>query len=241
MFDLNTPLDSQKPVTSKAVGILFGGALVTLSALTSAAFFFEYAGSAFAFLVGDLSAWLAALVGVLCFEVASLVWSWLRAHDADTAGQLAVSNIAAWLAMAGGLAVTVIYFGLTTPLINAQLDTTAQMVFSLIGGLLIIAGIAGNFAAGHIYRINAATHAAASQQSEIRAMQQSAAHTANRESTYAELARTLEAIRDQLPETTTAQGAANAGQYISERFTVPTSPQGERVPVRPTASPNGRK
>ena len=237
MFDLNSPLDHQKPVVSKAVGVLFGGALVTLSALTSAAFFYRFAGDAFTFLVGDLSAWLSALVGVLCFEVASLVWAWLRAHDSDTAGQLAVSNIAAWLTMGGGLAVTVIYFGLTTPLINAQLDATAEMVFSLVGGLLIIAGIAGNFAAGHIYRINAATHASASQQAELRAMQQSAAHTANRESTYAELARTLEAIRQQLPATAANQGEQNARQYMGERFTA------DPVPANPTqqqTSQNGR-
>ena len=221
MYDFNSPLDQQKPVVSKAVGVIFGGLLVTLSALTSAAFFFEYAGDAFTFLVGDLSPWLAALVGVLCFEIASLVWAWLRAHDADTAGQLAVSNIAAWSTMGGGLVVTVIYFGLTTPLISAQLDATATMVFSLIGGVLIVAGIAGNFAAGHIYRINAATHAAASQSAELRAMQTGAAFTANRESTYAELQRTLEAIRDQLPETTTNQGKQNAQQFISERFTAP--------------------
>jgi hypothetical protein len=230
MFDINTPLDHQKPVVSKAVGVLFGGALVTLSALTSAAFFYRFAADAFAFLVGDLSAWLAALVGVLCFEVASLVWAWLRAHDSDTPAQLAVSNIAAWLTMGGGLAVTVVYFALATPLISARLDATAELVFSLIGGLLIIAGIAGNFAAGHIYRINAATHSSASQAAELRAMQTSAAHTANRESTYAELARTLEAIRQQLPETTTAQGAQNARQYIGERFTAPKG-----------ASVNGRK
>ena len=214
-YDFNTPLANQKPVTSKAVSFLFGGALVTLSGLTSAAFFYRFAGSAFSFLVGDLSPWLAALVGVLCFEIASLVWAWLRANDADTSGQLAVSNIAAWLTMGGGLAVTVIYFALTADLIAARLDATAETVFALIGGLLIICGIAGNFAAAHIYRINAATHSAASQAAEIRAMQQGAAFTANREATYAELQQTLEAIRVKLPEASTKKGADNAKHFFN--------------------------
>jgi len=223
-YDFNTPLDYQKPVQSKAVSFLFGGLLVILSGLTSMAFFYRFAGSAFAFLVGDLSPWLSALVGVLCFEIASLVWAWLRANDADTAGQLAISNVAAWLTMAGGLAVTVIYFGLTADLIAARLDATAEMVFSLIGGLLIIAGIAGNFAAAHVYRINAATHAAASQAAELRAMQQGASFTANREATFAELTQTIEAIRASLPEAASKKGADNAKQFFN----------------RPTARPNGR-
>jgi len=235
MYDFNTPLDHQKPVTSKAVGILFGGALVTLSALTSAAFFYQFAGDAFAFLVGDLSPWFAAAVGVLCFEIASLVWAWLRANDADTAGQLAVSNIAAWAAMAGGLAVTCVYFGLTVDLVAANLDETAVVVLSLVGALLIVAGIAGNFAAAHIYRVNAATHASASQQAELRAMQTGAAFVANKETTYAELEKTLEAIRQQLPETAVQQGSQNAGQFLNGRFSVrkekdrsPLSANGQR-------------
>lgn len=239
MYDFNTPLDNQKPATAKAVGLIFGGLLVALSALTSAAFFYRYAGDSFAFLVGDLSPWLAAAVGVLCFEIASLVWAWLRANDADTGGQLAVSNLAAWLTMAGGLAVTVIYFALTADLIAARLDATAETVVSLVGGLLIIAGIAGNFAAGHVYRINAATHAAASQHAELRAMQTGAAHAANREATYATLARTLEAIRQQLPDAANSQGAANADQYFSERFSARNENQAA-APARPTATPNGR-
>ena len=239
-YDFGNPIDQQKPAVAPAVSIVFGGILVGLSGLTSAAFFYAYAGTAFAFIAGNLSAWLAAVVGVLCFEGASLTWAWLRANDAGTASQISTSNIAAWATMAGGLIVTVIYFALNTPLINAQLDATGEMVFSLIGGVLIIAGIAGNFAAAHIYRINAPTHVAASNQAEIRAMSASAQHMAARESTFAEMARTLEQIREQLPQTTTMQGEANAGQFLRERFGIARN--GDRVPTRPTqASPNGQR
>jgi hypothetical protein len=229
-----------KPATARAVGVLFGGLLVTLSALTSAAFFYAYAGDAFAFLVGDLSAWLAAAVGVLCYEIASLVWSWLRANDADTAAQLATANIAAWLTMVGGLVVTVVYFGLTTPLIAGQLDATANGALSLAGGMLIVLGIAGNFAAGHVYRVSAATHAQAQQHAELRAMQTGARHVANREATQAELVRTIELIRESLPDTANAQANANTVQYIAERFpSAPRMGQEARAAGRPTPTPNG--
>jgi len=219
-------IESGKPVTARAVSVIFGGLLVLLSALTSAAFFYRFAGSAFSFLVGDLSPWLAAAVGVLCFEAASLVWAWLRANDADTGGQLAVSNIAAWATMGGGLIVTVIYFALTSDLLVTRIDATAETVLSLIGGLLIIAGIAGNFAAGHIYRINASSHVASGNRAELRAMQSGARFQADKETTLAELQRTLEAIRQDLPQHSQSQGAANARRYIAERETVPLSANG---------------
>jgi len=223
---------SSKPVTARAVGGIFGGLLVLLSALTTAAFFFKYAPTAFDFLVGDLSPWLSALVGVLVFEVASLVWSWLKANDADTGAQLAVSNLSAWAAMACGLAVTVVYFSLGTDLINAQLDATAETAVSLVGGVLIVIGIGGNFCAGFVYRISGAMHSSATQQSQLRAMQTGAAFAANREATYAELQRTLEGIRAQLPDVANQQGAANSEQFINERFRIGDN--------RPTGRQNGR-
>lgn len=234
MYDFNSPLDQQKPATAQAVSFIFGGLLVVISAITSAAFFFRFAGEAFVFLVGDLSPWLSAVVGVLCFEVASLTWAWLRAHDADTQAQLAVSNLASWLTMAGGLAVTVIYFGLTSSLVSTRLDSTAETVLSLLGALLIVAGIAGNFAAAHVYRINGATHASASQSAELAAMQHTAAHAANREATLATLQRTLETIRAQLPETADRQGVQNAERYIAHNFR--TADQ-----AHPTARSNGQR
>jgi len=217
VYDFNTPLDNQKPVISKAVAVIFGGILVALSALTSAAFFFRYAADAFTFLAGDLSPWISAAVGVICYEGAALTWAWLRSNDADTGQQLAVANVAAWGATIGGLCVTCVFFALNSDLI--RLDATAETAVSLVGGLLIILGIGGNFAAGHIYRIGAASHTANSQQAEIRAMQNAAAFTANREATYAALQQTLDAIRRDLPTQAVAQGKADADTYLRQRFT----------------------
>jgi len=227
-------IDNPKPVTSKAVAVIFGGILVALSALTSAAFFFRYAADAFTFLAGDLSPWISALVGVICYEGAALVWAWLRSNDADTAQQLAVANIASWAAMIGGLCVTCVFFALNSDLIN--LDATATEAVSLIGGMLIIIGIGGNFAAGHIYRIGAASNTANSQAAEIRAMQNAAAFAANREATYAALQQTLDAIRRDLPTQATAQGKADADTYLRQRF----SYQNEEVAPVPFQE-NGQK
>ena len=60
--------DGGKNATARAVGLLFGGALLTLSAVTSAAFFWQYAPDLFAFVSPTLSPDLAAVTGVGCFE-----------------------------------------------------------------------------------------------------------------------------------------------------------------------------
>ena len=213
-----------KPAMARAVSILFGGALLTLSAITSAAFFWQYAPGVFNFISPALSPYLAALTGVLCFEVASIAWSWLRAHDADTAVQMSAANVGAWGAMIGGLVVTAVYFTLNSELIAGRLDDAAIMTVSILGGLLIVLGIGGNFALGFVYRNAAAAHMEASNVAELRAMQSMAKHTIDRESTAATLAQTVEAIRAGLPENAHRQGQVNAGQFVAERFSQKANP-----------------
>ena len=151
-YDFTSEFGNSKPAPARAISILFGGALLFLSAVTSAAFFYRYAPGVFDFISPSLSPYLAALTGVLCFELANVAWSWLRAHDAATAVQLAAANAGAWGAMICGLIVTAVYFTLNSELIAGRLDATALMVVSIVGGLLIVLGIGGNFALGFVYR-----------------------------------------------------------------------------------------
>lgn len=220
-----------KPAAARAVGVLFGGALLILSAITTAAFFFAYAPHMFDFISPSLSPYLSALSGVLCFEAASVAWSWLRAHDSDTAGQLAVANVGAWGSMIGGLAVTSAYFALQTDLITPRLDDAMIMTVSILGGVLIIVGIGGNFCLGFIYRNMAAGHMEAANNAELRAMRSQARHLAQSETTKATLARSLAEIRKGLPEHAQRQGQANAGQYLAENFTQ-GSPGGDKWGIR---------
>jgi len=210
---------TSKPAMARAVSILFGGALLTLSAITSAAFMFKYAGGVFDFISPTFSPYLAAVTGVLCFEAASVAWSWLRAHDSDTAVQLATANVGAWAAMLDGLVVTAVYFMLNSDLIAGRLDATSELTVSILGGVLIVLGIGGNFALGFVYRNGGAGHMEASNAAELRALQSAARHTAKQETTRATLQKTIDEIRRGLPEHSTRQGASNANQYLAEYFT----------------------
>ena len=220
-----TEYETQKPAAAKAVALLFGGVLLLISAATSMAFFSEYAPALFSFVSPELSPYLSALVGALVFEGASVVWSWLRSHDSDTATQLSVASTGAWSAMAGGLLVTACYFLLNVTLLAERLDTTAQTTISLLSGLLIIVGVALNFCLAHIYRTNSEAQQHAGQNAELRAMSASARHTVLRESTSAKLSQTIENIRHQLPDHARVQGQHDAGEYLARAFTQATSAQ----------------
>jgi hypothetical protein len=216
--DLFSEFDNGKSAAARAVGLLFGGALVAISAITTAAFFFQYAGGMFEFLAPSLSPYLAAATGVLCFEVAALAWGWLAANDADTAAQIAAAKAGSWGAMIGGLATTAVYFTLNTSLISGQLDAATNTAVSLAGGLLIVIGVGAHFALGHVYRSASAGHTAAQQEAQLRAMRAAAAATIGAESTRATLANTVGNIRKSLPDAAARQGQANAGQIMAATF-----------------------
>ena len=207
MFQQDSFGDS-KHAAAKGIGFLFGAALFLLSAVTSAAFFYQYAASPFAPFAGSLAPLLAAIAGVLVFEGASVTWSWLRSNDSDTSQQLTVSSIGAWSGLIGGIAVTIVYFGLNTDLM--VLDETAIYLSSVFGVLLIVGGVSVNFCLAFIYRLGASEQQQAQQQAQLRALQQAASFTVQREHTEAAMIESVAAIRDSIP--TAARNQAQQAQ-----------------------------
>ena len=219
MFSQDSFTDS-KHTAAAAVSIIFGGLLLLLSSITSAAFFAEYAATAFSFISPSLSPYLAAAAGVLVFEGASITWSWLKANDADTSQQLTTATLGAWSSMAGGLLVTVIFFSLSTTLIN--LDQQAAYFVSMLGVLLIIFGVAGNFCLIFVYRLGASSHQLSHQQAEIRALKAAASFTVLKESTQANMIESVTAIRESIPAAAAAQATAAKTTFLA------SSPNGQR-------------
>jgi hypothetical protein len=111
-----------------------------------------------------------------------------------------------------------VYFTLNSELINDRLDDTAVMTVSILGGLLIVLGIGGNFALGFVYRNGSAEHTKASNTAELRAMKTTARHAADKETTQAALIETLDRIRRSLPQHAQRQGGADAAAFLAERF-----------------------
>lgn len=247
-FDLNLDELEQAKPAARAVALIFAGLLIALSAVTSAAFFATWAGDLYALWLPTLSPYLAALTGVLVFEGAAISWQYLRAHAANTRGQLTAAAVGSWGGMAGGLAVTVAYFSLSNGLLSGALDAATRETISLVGGGLIVWGVALNFALVFVWQQTAAGQAAAQSDAAIRALRVAALEQVQAATTRATLQRTLSDISAALPEASTRQGQANAEHYIDTVF---DRGQGNGVngfrlvdmaeeARRPTPRPNGR-
>lgn len=236
-------IESQSGPTARGLRILFTGALLVLSGVTSMAFFATYAWPMFAFLVGvDLAPYMAGLTGALCFEIASIVWSYLRANDAGTNGQIATATTAHWMALAGGVTVTIIYMVMSSELIAPYLDSRADLVLALIGMVLIVAGVAGNFLAASLYLNSGPSHTQATHEADIRALQAGVYYQIAQETARATLSRTMEEIQRELPGHAGAQALVNSRGWMASQFShqTPQDGPGESVTyVHPQYAQNG--
>jgi hypothetical protein len=161
------------------------------------------------------------LTGILVFEGAALAWQYLRAHAANTRGQLTAAAVGSWAAMAGGVSVTIAYFTLSNQLLAGQLDAQTLEAVSLLGGSLIVAGVAMHFVLIFIWQQTAAGQQSAQSAASIRALKVAAAEQVQSATTRATLQRTLADIGRALPAASTRQGAANASLYLAETFDAP--------------------
>ena len=233
--------ESRSPGARGVAYVLIGvGALISASA--TAAFFHAFAADLFGFISPEMSPWLAAAAGVFLFEWAAFAWAQVEARHADTSEQIAIAAAGKWLALAGSILTTVVFFSLRSSLLAGRLDETAMFVVSIIGGLLVIIGSSGLFLLIALYVGASSSHTKARNNAAIRAMRASAEHTINRETTAATLAQTIESIRRGLPENTQRQGQLNANQFVSERFTQeePPAKRNWQPRQRVGVSSNGR-
>lgn len=256
MFDdLNTNIETERGALGRAAWAALRLTLLTLSALTTAAFFIAYAGGIFTDLVGpDLSPYLAALTGVIVLEGGALTWSYLRAHHASTVGQMATAQAAAVGDLAGSLLTSVLYLALSSSF-DAGVYTAAGGLTTLgqalhyTGLAVVVAGIAGNFAATYIYTSADARVRAATQDRQLEALAASARYAADRQRLEMTTAAALQAIAAQLPDLATLQGNQAGGAYLAATMTAARKPAGAvnadnlaPVVIQPVDTPysNGR-
>lgn len=201
------------------VARIVGAILLLISAATSFAFFAQYAGKVFEFISPSLSPYLAGAVGVISFELMSVVWRYLHANNADTARQMQLAQVGAILALSGGLLVTVIYFALQTDLLTGVMDASTVTALSLVGGILIILGVSGNFGLYHFYEEAGSKHQANLQKAQIAAMRSTASFHTKAATTKHTLAHTMNEIDRALPGQAAQQARRERDQWATTMFT----------------------
>ena len=92
MFNLEDLYDDNSGQRDGATAVDF--VIRALLAVTTAGFFFVYAGNLFQWLVGSLSPYLSAVVGVFSIDFLAWYWDVLRQRNATTHTQLAVAKMA---------------------------------------------------------------------------------------------------------------------------------------------------
>lgn len=250
MFDLgSSELETERGAVARAAWLGLKLALLALSSLTTALFFLTYAGGAFTELAGDFSPYLAALVGVLVLDGGAVTWSYLRSNHASTIGQMATSNVMALADLTGALMTTVLYLSLRSAFDVGVYDpagnlTALGQTLHYFGLGVIVAGIAGNFAASFFYSLQDVGVRQATQRRQMESLAAGARFKADAARLELTTRAALAEISTALPELATMQGKQVGGDYLAHTMPVARVPAGKQVkqeadPVRLPLSPNG--
>lgn len=216
-FDPEQFEDGRGAVANAALYIA-GTLLLAFSGVTSFAFFLTYAGDLFAFISPTLSPFLAGLIGAISFEGMSVIWRYLRANHSNTTRQMAIAQMGSFLTLAGGLTVTVVYFGLQNQLIAPLVDDSLYSALSIIGTLLMIVGVSGNFALYHFYAEADATYTDKTNRNTMASMRASAKFATDRETALQTMQRTMREVQRELPRASGTQAGKNATTYLSSVY-----------------------
>ena len=149
--------DDSKSYAARGLWLGLKSVLFVLSAATSGAFFMTYAGQIFAGIVGpELSPYFAALAGVIVFDGAALVWSYLRSNHANTESQMTIARFTGMGDLIGSLLTTVLYLALSSSFSIGVYDAAGSLTIlgqtlHYTGLVLVVVGVGGNFAAAYLY------------------------------------------------------------------------------------------
>lgn len=191
--------------------------------LTTGAFFYKYAGDAFSFLFGDYSPHFTAVVGAISLDVFSQVWSYLSHNHADTERQILYSKTMGWLDISASVVVSSIFMllntafqiGITTA--DGTL-TTIGTTLNLVGAIIIVLAISGNFMGAHLYLNSSSSVQRANNAAKMRAYRAAGQFKIDQTREYATVSKTISNIQRQLPLLTEEAAGQEAEEYIGRTF-----------------------
>lgn len=209
--------------SSNHLSSIFGFLIRLVLAITTAGFFFVYAGNLFAWLVGYVySPYFSAVVGTFCVDVLAWAWSYLREKHATTETQISAAK---WATVGNaGLSalVTVVFFILLTDFVATHhSDGTLNnigLIVNMAGLLVGTVAIAGNGMVWVYYQSNSTNSRRNLDNAKLRAARMKGQFAIDQQQNRLVIERTIEQIKAQLPDLANAAGDTNAGQYLRERF-----------------------
>ena len=219
---------------------------LALSSLATFLFFSTYATG-----IGDWAGPAAAplvsgLVGVLCLDVACLIWGYVRSRAATSAAQMAIALVISIVDLMLGLSSSALYIILATSLETGIRDAAGALtefgaLVNWVGVGVITLALVGNFASVFAWLMMGADTKAAEHKTELRATVAAGKHKIDKARTGQVVTRTIADIQRQLPAAVDGQAARNSTQYVAstlERGAGSANGHGGAV-VNPTTRPGG--
>lgn len=212
--------DSGKRTAARWAAGGLGLVFLVLSALTTAAFFFQYAPG-LGFLFGpDLAPYVAAAVGVLTLDLACLVWAFVRANGCSSQGQQTLALAVGVFDLVGALSVSGLYVLLSGGRLDAGVyDVAGQLTdfgqgLHLFGTLVITAALVINFGSVWAFSVLSAETRKATQQTALAAAVSEGKYRVAHMHTKQAVQKSIQTIGDRMPYVTDEVAAANAARYV---------------------------
>jgi len=222
-FDFGFEVDSENDSLGQLLWLLIRVFALAFSAMTTGAFFWRYVGDAFAFIFGQWSPYVTAIAGMIALDGLSQAWAYVRGHQSSTTRQMSVARFMSWADLLASVVVTVVYL-----LLNAAFDvgiyaadgTLSQLgfVLNVIGVIILVAAIAGNFVAAHLFSDASASNREAVHLTEMGAMAATARHRIAKKQALLTAESTMGEIMSILPEHTRQRAADNRDRFINTQY-----------------------
>ena len=138
----------------KFLSIGFALVLLSVSGLTSFAFFVEFFPEVIPeqVLNPDVGSLISGGIGVVLFDLATVIWLILFLNDAETEEQRAIALIMAGVTFIGSAAASVAYLSLTAKGSMDVLDVTTKNTVASFALGVVLLGIVANFGASQMYQ-----------------------------------------------------------------------------------------
>lgn len=146
-------MNAHKKTAAKFTAMAFGVIVLTISASTSFAFFYNYFSNLIppGLLGSSVASLISGIVGTLLFDVASVVWLQTYLNDARTPEQRAISLIMLIVTFLGAAAASVAHLALSATG-ELALDAATLDSIATISLVAVIIGVIANFGSTIAYQ-----------------------------------------------------------------------------------------
>jgi hypothetical protein len=196
---------------------------LVLSSITTFGFFSTYAVDIGAFAGPTAAPLVSGAIGVLCLDVAALLWGYVRSRAATSSAQMAIALVISIADLLLALASSALFIVLSTSLETGVRDAAGQLTdfgatVNWFGVGVITAALVGNFASVFAWTQMGADTKKAQQSTELRAVVTAGQHTIDKERTGQIVQRTIGDIRRQLPAAVDGMAARKSAEYVDAKM-----------------------